>query len=562
MKLIHISDIHFTAPKNDKNRVVSYNDGYVERPRQYSWRKSKLLVDFLVAKKQEFGTNIVVITGDLTDSGDEVDYTDDTQIDPTMYPDATSESKRGVNHFVDKLTANGFEVYVVPGNHDYCKEGLQILTSITEPLPDAVLQSLNIHDNADMETRRGRFLQYFDPYIGSNHKRLMKDNGQNPGRRMEVMLRERKLDGSDIDFSGCGDFNDNDYPYFTDITDKDGNITGRLILLDSMQGWFNEDKDKRALLAQGSLGNSQIKKLRKMIDAYQPARAQGKKLVVAMHHSPFDVDDNAVLTDRNALRETIQGTSDGKGRIDGLLFGHTTPPNIFQQGFPKAESDLKIGLINCENIEFIGCQYPITLLEFTDRPPTRTVTHARPYLLRIYEVLCMQQATKYGDDVSIYVDQVPMTPKRIPLDPKKTWETFKNSNLYDVTQDWDFFPIGDNNEQGEHHYFMVNNDGEVEGMNFGIGETANISIYESQHHVGNLLIDAAQYADKGKLTVALPFFETDRTFPLRDATGNYCITFEVKKLEVDWSTGWHPMGSPWEGMREKGRLGPDLENRI
>jgi len=94
MRIIHISDPHFT----DSSRTL--DAGYIIDS-QNSKLRSSVLSNYLINNKSHLRASKVVITGDLTDSGDKRDY---------LIAKA----------FVDKLKNNGFEVYSIPGNHDYC----------------------------------------------------------------------------------------------------------------------------------------------------------------------------------------------------------------------------------------------------------------------------------------------------------------------------------------------------------------------------------------------------------------------------------------------------------
>lgn len=91
---------------------------------------------------------------------------------------------------------------------------------------------------------------------------------------------------------------------------------------------------------------------------YQPFRAQGKRLIVCLHHSPFHVkaSDQPKLGDKPDDRFDTESTLDGlvkdsgvlddfaqilaiihngaapgdPRQIDGLIYGHTTPDGVYQ----------------------------------------------------------------------------------------------------------------------------------------------------------------------------------------------------------------------------------------
>ena len=115
-RIIHISDLHFTASEHtwdwvDDHPVIDFQD---------SNKKGNDIASFFINNKYSFGTDIVIITGDLTDSGDEADY-------------AVAFA------FLHQIIDAGFVVYTNPGNHDYCKEGNLIIAEIlNHPLPPRV----------------------------------------------------------------------------------------------------------------------------------------------------------------------------------------------------------------------------------------------------------------------------------------------------------------------------------------------------------------------------------------------------------------------------------------
>lgn len=71
---------------------------------QDSREKSRVISDYIINNAAQLGTKVIVITGDLTDSGDDEDY-------------------KIAQDFIHKLRSNGFAVFSNPGNHDYFKEG-------------------------------------------------------------------------------------------------------------------------------------------------------------------------------------------------------------------------------------------------------------------------------------------------------------------------------------------------------------------------------------------------------------------------------------------------------
>jgi hypothetical protein len=98
-RLIHISGLHFSA----SNHTLDWQNDQLVIDTQDSKLKSKIIADFLCSTAHGpafFGTSHVIITGDLTDSGDFGDYS-------------------VVVEFIERLKRRGFTVHVVPGNQDY-----------------------------------------------------------------------------------------------------------------------------------------------------------------------------------------------------------------------------------------------------------------------------------------------------------------------------------------------------------------------------------------------------------------------------------------------------------
>jgi predicted MPP superfamily phosphohydrolase len=103
-RIIHISDTHFTdaAATFSSGEWLKYGQirasGY-----QNSTLKAQKLLD-LILNNQALNSKIVVVTGDLTNDGDQTDY-------------------NRWKAFADKLVENGFQVLATPGNHDISENG-------------------------------------------------------------------------------------------------------------------------------------------------------------------------------------------------------------------------------------------------------------------------------------------------------------------------------------------------------------------------------------------------------------------------------------------------------
>jgi hypothetical protein len=240
--------------------------------------------NFLISNAKALGTNVIVHTGDATDSGDEGDY-------------------QKAWAFFKTLKDNNFIIYHIPGNHDYCKYGMLNGTIFAD-----AANLIGSTDTADSVTRRERYRKYIDPVH---------------------------------------------YPYI----ETWGNCI--MILLDSMGAEL--DNNTGDGLSQGKLGDAQLSFLEDSLHIVQEARGQGKKVIVAIHHSPFHYTDdanNSLPNDPNAVHDHGCGLNEVarfldivENKIDCLLFGHVTPDGIIQKSFPDEENFRGIPIINCENME-------------------------------------------------------------------------------------------------------------------------------------------------------------------------------------------------------------------
>lgn len=132
-RVIHISDLHFsdlsktlTKPSNiswlDFLKWLSFpgslSDSLTKDALGFpGFGRMKNLENYFLTPGRigQLGTNVVLITGDLTDKSSPLEY--------DMAHD-----------FIDKLTRGGYAVYVVPGNHDYYNYGNRFLGHYDESL--------------------------------------------------------------------------------------------------------------------------------------------------------------------------------------------------------------------------------------------------------------------------------------------------------------------------------------------------------------------------------------------------------------------------------------------
>ncbi|MGZ3385736.1 MAG: metallophosphoesterase family protein [Isosphaeraceae bacterium] len=282
-RIIHISDIHCTP--HDYVFAVNWGASIgilltglpVGNPMrgddQDTRSKCQELVTFLTSSGEMLRTDRIVITGDLVDS--------------------TGSEFAALAHqyLLGPLHAFGYDITLVPGNHDYFVAGNQFLTS-------------------SIAEGRADFFNAFSSYS--------------------------KAPAPDA------------YPVDQDL--GDGN---HLILIDSLKGHY--DVSTASHRAQGNIGAQQLNWLRAILPTYQESREGGTKVVLALHHNPFDTEGDTEITDAAEFLGVIAG------RVDALMFGHTGPPHHF---YLEQVRDYKIPVITSENIDKMsGTGYPVSVID-------------------------------------------------------------------------------------------------------------------------------------------------------------------------------------------------------
>ncbi|MCJ7716972.1 MAG: metallophosphoesterase [Anaerolineales bacterium] len=86
MKFIHVSDTHIGKSNNHE--------------------KTSLIVDWILNNKDEHQSELVIISGDLVDDGEEWQFLQ-------------------AREQIDRLLEDGYQVFVCPGNHDYGPTGIR-----------------------------------------------------------------------------------------------------------------------------------------------------------------------------------------------------------------------------------------------------------------------------------------------------------------------------------------------------------------------------------------------------------------------------------------------------
>jgi hypothetical protein len=342
-RIIHLSDLHIT----NLHHTWDWNDQGPVRDAQDSKAKMKNILTFLTNEKtrSHLGTNMVIITGDLTDRGGSKEY-------PLI--------KR---NFIQTLRENGFQVFAVPGNHDYCWEGVLLFGKIFKGITVKRRSALGAMPRQALTGYLERKISGFHEFPAEYQDDLIAliRSGEAAFFESNKDRRQRFIDQITPEYSQSPQ-----YPHIVPIEN------GYLILLDSLQGELDDSNSD--LWAQGKLGESQLSALEAWLGDHQAEREVGRKIIACLHHSPFEEKDSHSLRDSARFLRIIHEN------IDCLLFGHLTPPGVFQQPRPTGEDgdfhekDTGIPLINCENLEKMNyvreggsrhrhLTYPITVLD-------------------------------------------------------------------------------------------------------------------------------------------------------------------------------------------------------
>jgi protocatechuate 3,4-dioxygenase beta subunit len=345
MRIIHISDLHFTGGDNDTEvdnlsdipgsafsgnwsdvstwenlATILADPATAVKPWQAdSKNRSATLISFLSnsANKAKLNSNLVVITGDLVDSGD----------DANAYARART--------FIQQLQNAGYTVYSVPGNHDYTHWGLLGMAS-----KDYRTAFHQLPGTAPNESY---------PWCISigNDKLILLDSmkdemdAQSYGAACNVILTGSHLWDMPLDpthIATC---------LAVDTTGLPANYVSI------------KSGDQ---LSQGRLGNDQLTKLTSLLNSLQSARAAGATVAVCMHHRPFPTDSSSQLDDAGPFLNI----GNNGCKMDALLCGHATPDGIFwmdgtlgrNNTLPPAPTDWEtsnnIPLVSCVNLQHAG----------------------------------------------------------------------------------------------------------------------------------------------------------------------------------------------------------------
>jgi 3',5'-cyclic AMP phosphodiesterase CpdA len=418
LRLIHISDTHFT----DSPITWELHDGFPWLcDHQTSPEKAARLAAFLGSNHERLGASAVVITGDLTDSGSIGDY---------EIARAFVSLLRNDGVVPIPAVREGVDTYVVPGNHDYNFEGLIFtgplllaLKALSPPIPPPVDDPGAAPSPPGFDASPGEWADFIARAFEWGHRDLARKTylaavatfvaGATPIVSAQLAMLGVVVPPAFVSFildryiKNGGDVATSDerrrrfhdslaqgqsYPRAIEIRSEDG-VLSVVILLDSMQGQV--DHPCTDLLAQGRLGSAQLDALERMLTTYEgSARRGGGKIVVCLHHSPLETADEGdkwgivLHGDKGGLHDAREFLELISGRVDGVLFGHTTPTGTRQQPRPSefqadngdalalvdrirsCERVYKVGVVNCVNLEHVDSEFgpsplcPVTVIDF------------------------------------------------------------------------------------------------------------------------------------------------------------------------------------------------------
>lgn len=332
MQIIHISDLHFTST----GATLDLGSDYYVMDKQDSPQKAQDIADFIILNSVNLPSKTIVVTGDITDSGDEDDY-----------PIATA--------FMDKLRDAGFSIYVVPGNHDYCKEGIFCLANVfaklsvvPAPILDRLLWLINHGD--PLQAARKLITKLLKKLFPAGYPSIIIDMVLGNYDRFFINLSSNDERRKRF-FTNVTGYTD--YPHVVSLPDAE------LVLLDSMQGMLEPYRYNDILLAQGCLGVQQLCILETTLTKLQAARAT-RPIVVALHHTPFigsKFENLFELLDAEQFLNII------RDRIDCLLYGHYG--DFLQEDQSEKAKAYGIPIANCENLQKMRSEYPVTIISLT-----------------------------------------------------------------------------------------------------------------------------------------------------------------------------------------------------
>jgi 3',5'-cyclic AMP phosphodiesterase CpdA len=285
----------------------------------------------VLANKSKLNADAIVITGDLVDSGD-----DDA---------AYSRAKE----FINTLLGAGYKVYSIPGNHDYSRWGLLGMGS----------ESCRTNFHKLPRTSPGGKDGY--PWVipVGNETLILLDS-------MKAELDEKSYGATCVHPLHIGDY---DMPLDPD------SIHG-CMGLDFIAPVALAVPKSGDQLSEGKLGAPQLEALSSRLAGLQDGRLNGAKVVVCLHHKPFDCDSSSQLDDADDFMARI------KGQVDALLIGHATPDGTYwMDGKPPDnrnsttptnwETTWEIPIVDCVNLQHAGPRgftpsdpaYPISLID-------------------------------------------------------------------------------------------------------------------------------------------------------------------------------------------------------
>jgi len=233
-KIIHLSDIHVGGENKKKNGGKNLTDVF-----------NKIIDNIILSDKIQNDSTVIIITGDIAHR-------------------VNQDSYRIVKDRLEELVRKGFDIFLVPGNHDYKKGKIYKKEYISN------------------------FFETFSELLFENNIYL---NGQND-RRFPIAK----------------------------IIDEGTENSIAIIGLDSMEGKMDECKRRR--IGQGAFGKSQLIRLDELLSHERIINSSKK--IICFHHRLLKKDRKPEIDDWETLHEVIVRHHNLGTGIDAILYGLPT----------------------------------------------------------------------------------------------------------------------------------------------------------------------------------------------------------------------------------------------
>ena len=187
-----------------------------------------------------------------------------------------------------------------------------------------VITGDNVNDGAEWQYQEARNL--YRPLWGHGYQLLIAPGNHDYGPLGVTESRESARDFKRY-LSGQVDF-----PHLEIIQQT------AFIILDSMKG---EIRSVEMWGAEGQIGKVQLQELEKQLSRLEDDPAV-ERVVILLHHHPFDYKKFHVLRDASRLLEVIRGGDQQQPQVQAVLFGHKHLDHRFNQ--PPRNYEKKYGI--------------------------------------------------------------------------------------------------------------------------------------------------------------------------------------------------------------------------